>query len=435
MKKKIKTFSHEYMCVPVLFLIFFAVLFLFSCTEKTNVKLGASSLNQKENFEKPYLVLISLDGYRWDYTKRFQPPNILKFIEEGVEAESMLPCFPSKTFPNHYSIATGMYPNNHKLVDNSFFNYEKNEVYRIRDREKVEDGTWYGGTPIWVQATNSGMVTASYFFVGSEADVQGVRPNYYYTYDGSVKNSERVAQVLKWLKMPPKKRPHFIATYFSDMDDIGHRAGPNNDAELKAKILALDHDLGVLFSEIKKIGLPVNIMIVSDHGMYEISTEKYMPIEYVENEELFKAVNNGAIVHIYPNDSSEIDSVYNYLKNKEKNFKVYKTENTPQFEIKIDNKDYGAIQIIPDVGWYFTSQRNIGFKKRMNIVNNGEHGLDPDLKEMHAIFYANGPAFKNNFKTKTVKNIHLYPIMCKILEIEIPENIDGELKELEHILK
>ena len=430
-----KTLS-GYLIKQTYLLIFFSISILWTnCSEKTNVRLGSNFTNNRAALEKPYLILISLDGYRWDYTERFQPPNILTFINDGVEAESLIPCFPSKTFPNHYTIATGMYPNNHELVDNSFYSYEKNDVYKISHREKVEDGTWYGGTPIWVQAAKSGMVTASYFFVGSEADIQGIRPNYYYIYDGSVNNRDRVDQVLKWLKMPGKKRPHFIATYFSDMDDIGHKVGPNNDAELRKTLMALDQDLGILFSGLKKSKLPVNVMIVSDHGMYEIPTEKYLPVEYIENDELYKTVSNGAIVHIYPNEDTQIDSIFNYLKNKEKNFKVYKTASTPQFEIKIDNQNYGAIQIVPNVGWYFTSQRNIGFKKRLDKSANGEHGLDPDLKEMHAIFYANGPAFKNNVKTGSVKNIHLYPLMCKLLGIEVPANIDGDLNELKHILK
>ena len=179
--------------------LFSSLCFCVAC-QKNVQQTGMVVTNNNEHLKKPYVILISLDGYRYDYTERFQPPNLSRFIKEGVQAESMLPCFPSKTFPNHYSIATGMRPENHGLINNTFYDPEKDAIYKISDRKKVTDGSWYSGTPIWVQAARAGMVTASYFFVGSEADVQGVRPTYYYPYDGSVANQERTRQVVEWLE-------------------------------------------------------------------------------------------------------------------------------------------------------------------------------------------------------------------------------------------
>ena len=406
----------------------------FSCNKKIKTNGNTVTINSKKAQKKSYVILISLDGYRWDYTQRFNPPNISKFIGEGVQAESMIPCFPSKTFPNHYSVATGMYPNNHGLLDNAYYNKEKKQQYKTSNREVVEDGSWYDGTPIWVLAAKSEMVTASFFFVGSEADVQGIRPTYYYRYDGSIKNEERVEQAIKWLEMPEEKRPHLITMYFSDMDDRGHRVGPNNDEKLKEALFDLDKHLGDLFNGVKKTGLPVNIIIVSDHGMYEIPTEQYIAIESIENDELYKTVNNGAIVHIYPNNLSDTTKILNQLKGKENKFNVYKTMDTPFFEIKPTNKNWGEIQVVPNLGWYFTKQRNIGFKKAKNIKINGEHGLDVNIKDLHAIFYANGPAFKKGYSRPSVKNIHAYPIICEILDLEIPQNIDGKLSELKDVL-
>ena len=394
-----------------------------------------STVNSKASEEKPYLILISLDGFRWDYVERFNPPHLTKFINQGVKATSLIPSFPSKTFPNHYTIATGLYPDNHGLLGNSYYSYKQNLTYSIGNRELVEDGSFYKGTPIWVYADKNQMVTASYFFVGSEANIQNIRPTYYYPYDGSVKNSDRIAQVIKWLELPSKNRPHLITMYFSDMDDVGHRFGPNNDEKIKTALFELDENLGNLFREVKQSKLPVNIIIVSDHGMTSITADKYIPVETIENDDLYLTVNNGSIVNIHPKNNVQIDSVFTYLQNKENHFKVYKTENTPGFEYQPKNKDWGSFQVLPELGYYFGSQSNI--EKRLKFPDNkfGVHGYDPDFKDMHGIFYANGPAFKMGYEIPSVKNIHLFPLMCELLDLKVPKDIDGRLSEMKSVFK
>jgi len=235
--------------------------------------------------------------------------------------------------------------------------------------------------------------------------------------------------------LPEKERPHMITMYFSDMDDTGHRFGPENDDEIEKTLSKLDANLGELFKRVEKTGLPVNMIIVSDHGMANLPTAHLMTIEAIENENLFKTINNGAIVNIHPNEGVEIDTVFQELKQKERNFKVYKTENTPGFEYIPQNKDWGSIQVLPDFGYYFSSQRRIESLKKNSIQSIGVHGPDPANKDMHGIFYGNGPAFKNGYTAPSVKNIHIYPLMCEILGIEIPNNIDGKLDQLESVLK
>jgi len=379
--------------------------------------------------------LISLDGFRWDYVERFNPPHLSGFIENGVKAESLIPSFPSKTFPNHYTIATGMYPDKHGILGNLFYSHAKDVTYSIGNRERVEDGTFYGGSPIWVQADKAAMVSASYFFVGSEANIQGIRPRYYHRFDGKIKNEVRVAEVLNWLALPVKERPHMITLYFSDMDDVGHSLGPNNDAELKEALFNLDGHLGDLFKGVEATGLPTNIIIVSDHGMAELSTSNFIPIEAIENDSLFSVINNGTIVNIHPKKDHQIDTILQFLKPKENNFKVYTTSDTPGFEYSPKNKDWGSVQIIPDVGYYFLSSQKITARKKNPNTTIGVHGYDPKYKDMHGIFYANGPAFKKGYVAPSVKNIHIYPLMCRILGLDIPDTIDGKLNELESVLK
>jgi len=399
--------------------------------DNSNAKL---TTNSKASQKKPYVILISLDGFRWDYVERFKPPHLNNFIKNGVQAESLIPSFPSKTFPNHYTIATGMYPDKNGIIGNEFYNYKKENAYSIRDRETVEDGSYYKGTPIWIQADNANMVSASYFFVGSEADIQGKRPTYYKRFDSKIKNEVRVDEALKWLALPEKSRPHMITMYFADMDNTGHRYGTNNDEKLKETLFSLDSVLGDLFKGIKETKLPVNIIIVSDHGMTTVQEPNFIATELIKNDSLYTTIDNGAIINIHPKDSNQIDSIYASLKPKENNFKVYKTKDTPGFEYIPTNKDWGTIQIIPDFGYYFISKRRIENKKKFPETESGVHGYDPKYKDMHGIFYANGPAFKKGYTTPSVKNVHIYPIMCEILVLEIPSDIDGKLSELKSIL-
>ncbi len=408
-----------------------------SCSTRIGLHNSQLKVNSKSAMNEPYLILISLDGFRWDYVDRFKPPHLSQFIKNGVNSESLIPSFPSKTFPNHYTIATGMYPDKNGIVGNSFYDYKTGLTYSINNRERVEDGRFYAGTPVWVQAAKSGMVTASYFFVGTEAKIQGYRPTSYYNFDGNVSHQTRVDQTLDWLSLPKKTRPHLITLYFADMDKTGHKFGPNNDAKLKNALFKLDQSLGTLFQGVKDRKLPVNIIIVSDHGMMEVPVDQYISFESIQDSDSYLAVDNGAIINIHPKDQSQTNAIFYNLKEKAKNqpFKVYKTENTPGLEYTPKNENWGAIQIVADKGYYFLKEEKIKLKQESVNTANGAHGYDTANKEMHGIFYANGPAFKTGLTVPSLKNIHIYPIMCKILGLDIPDDIDGKSEVLESILK
>ena len=394
-----------------------------------------TTVNTAAAQKKPYVILISLDGFRWDYVDKYKPPHLTAFIEGGVKAQSLIPAFPSKTFPNHYSIATGMYPDNHGIIGNVFYSYEKDATYKLSDRTTVTDGSFYMGTPLWVQANNAGMVTASYFFVGTEANIQGIHPTYYYNYDKNVSSETRVDQAIDWLDLPAAERPHFISMYFSDMDNTGHRYGPNNDAELKKSLFALDIVLGDLFKRVKDTELPVQIVIVSDHGMLEVPLDKYIPRETVKNDTLYTTIDNGTIVSIHPKDDGELENIFNQLQEKANHFTVYKTKDTPHFEKAPTSKNWGPLQIIPDPGYYFSSIRSIEARKASSRKVFGHHGFDPKLKEMHGIFYAQGTAFKEGYTQPSIQNIHVYPLICKLLGMDIPKEIDGKLEVIQGVLK
>ncbi|WP_434035910.1 alkaline phosphatase family protein [Formosa sp. 4Alg 33] len=406
-----------------------------SCKSSSTIKDSTITRNSKKSEKAPYVILVSLDGFRWDYVEKYKPKHLSNFIKNGVQAESLIPSYPSKTFPNHYTIVTGMYPENHGLIGNAFYSYKKDVTYAIRNRDMVEDGTFYGGTPIWVLADQNDMVSSSYFFVGSEADIQGVHPTYYRKYDGSITNETRISETLEWLKLPEAERPHMLTMYFSDIDDIGHKYSPSNDEQLTKAILNLDTQLGALFKGVAETGLDINIIIVSDHGMTTVEAENFISIDEVANPELYTLIDNGSILNIHPKANVTIDSVLKILKRKENNFKVYKTKDTPGFEYSPKNKDWGPIQIIPDFGYYFSYPSRIESMKTNGVTAVGVHGYDTRHKDMHGIFYANGPAFKSDYIIPSFKNIDIYPLMCKLLDLKTPTSIDGNLDIIKDALK
>jgi predicted AlkP superfamily pyrophosphatase or phosphodiesterase len=386
-----------------------------------------------------HVILISLDGFRWDYVEKFQPPHLTAFAQGGASAEAMIPSFPSKTFPNHYSIATGMRPETHGLVNNSFYDPVKDKVFEISDREVVQDGYWYGGTPIWVLAEQNGITSASYFFVGTEAPVKGVQPTYFYNYDGAVSNMKRIEQVFEWLKMPEEKRPKLITLYFSDMDDVGHRFGPDNTQEISQKLLELDKELGILFEGLKDFDLDINIVLVSDHGMTNVKRENLLDLDRISEGIAGKVVNNGALAHVYLDDLGQKAEVKKLLESRANHFAVVDVEDRDHY-VNIDayRNRFGDLLILPELGFYLaTASGMINYQKRSAMFRTnvyGEHGYSPDYKDMHGVFYANGPLIQKGITVPAFENIHVYPLLAALLDLPLAEEVEGKLEVLSPIL-
>ena len=390
--------------------------------------------------KEPIVILISLDGFRHDYVERFQPENLIRFISEGTAAKGLIPSFPTKTFPNHYTIATGMLPEHHGLVDNAFYEPAKDQVYTMGNREIVQDGYWYGGTPIWVLAEQKGIKAASYFFVGTEAPIQGVRPSYYFDYDGGVPNLTRIAKVFDWLRLPAVERPRLITLYFSDMDDTGHRYGPNNDLELKKTLDRLDHELGALFEGLESFDLPIHVVLVSDHGMTEVKQENLILLEDLTAGIQGQVVNNGALAHLHLEDSKEKKKVIQLLLSRNPNIRIDDLSTTENYsDLTAFPQRKGNLLILPKEGYYLTDVRG-----KVRYQNNaarfqtqvfGEHGFTPRYVDMQGIFYAKGPQIKEGLKLEPFQNIHIYPLLCRILGLPIPLGIDGKLEVLLPVLK
>lgn len=401
--------------------------------------LAVSSVSFSQEKE-PIVILISLDGFRYDYVERFQPENLVKFIAEGTAAKALIPSFPTKTFPNHYTIATGMLPEHHGLVDNSFYEPEKDQVYTMGNRNIVQDGYWYGGKPIWVLAEENGLKATSYFFVGSEAPVQGIRPSEYFDYDGKVPNLTRISKVFEWLGLPDEDRPRLITLYFSDMDDVGHAYGPGNDAKIKATLTRLDNELGALFEGIKSFELPISVILVSDHGMADVEKTKLINLDELTASIAGRVVNNGALAHIHLENPSDKQTAIRSILEKSPHVTIDGLTPSDNYtNLSRYPQRFGDFLILPEFGYYLADSRGMmRYQNRsasMNTMVFGEHGFSPKHQEMWGIFYAKGPKIRAGEQIEPFQNIHIYPLICRLLGLTIPDGIDGKAEVLNPILK
>ena len=377
------------------------------------------------------LILISLDGFRWDYIERTDTPNLDFLIESGVHTEALVPIFPSKTFPNHYTIVTGLFAENHGIVANTMYDPVFDAPFSLGNQEAVRDGRWYEGEPIWVTAEKQGLVTACYFWPGSEAEIGAERPTYWVAFDDDTPNSVRVSSVLEFIDMTGENRPAFYTLYFSDLDDAGHEFGPDSKG-IQPAIREIDTRIGQLLTGLRERNIldTVNILVVSDHGMSQLSTERIIYLDdYLEPDSL-------NVINISPNldiwlPEEDADSVFDLLDEAHPHFKVYKKEDIPKYLHYSSHRRVPPVVGIVDDGWSLTTHEV--FKSDSEDYNGGTHGFDPIHRSMHGIFIARGPAFKAGVTIPPVRNIHLYSLMAEVLGLE-PASNDGSIDSIRQVL-
>ncbi|MCD4772822.1 MAG: ectonucleotide pyrophosphatase/phosphodiesterase, partial [Bacteroidales bacterium] len=376
-----------------------------------------SCKTEKQSSDKPYVVMLSVDGFRWDYPDKVETPNLDYIAKIGVKAQSLRPCFPSKTFPNHYSMATGLYPDNHGIVGNSFYAPDLDAHYAIRDRDAVENGDFYDGEPIWTTAEKQGVISGSYFWVGSEAPCQDIRPTYWKRYDHDFPFEQRIDSVIYWLKLPEEKRPHLITWYIHEPDALGHRYGPDSDT-MKYEIHYLDSLIGVFMTKVNLLPHKdkINIIITSDHGMATIKKSKTVILENIIQEKWFDKIKGGSPVFNFEFNEEYRDTALAVLKSIE-GLKVWEHGKLPE------RLHYGTNPRTLDLIVVADSSYNVVWKER-RAHDGGNHGFDNFNTDMHAIFYAYGPAFKEKYSQATFNNIDLYPLIANILNLK-PAKIDG----------
>lgn len=390
---------------------------------------GPAAENAAIQQDKPYVVLVSLDGFRYDYAQKYGAAHIENLGRAGITAEALIPSYPTLTFPNHYSIVTGLYPAHHGIVDNTFYDPKRDATYTFHDAAAATDGSWYGGTPLWVLAEQQGMRAACFFWPGSDADIQHLRPTFYYRYDGSVPNQQRIARVIEWLSLAKAQRPHFITMYFSDVDSAGHRYGPEAP-ETRDAVHRVDEIIGELTRSIAATGVPVNVFIVSDHGMLAVEGE---PVDLSKYADLsgFHIADGVAQVMLYSRDRMLIAKTYAALKDKDPRYAVYRKEDLPARLHYSDNERIGDLVIMATAPVLLSAHAPDPHKSQPK----GMHGYDVEkFPAMRGIFYAEGPDLKSGVRIPAFENVNIYPLIARLLGLDAPKT-DGSLEVLKGVLK
>ena len=380
--------------------------------------------------DRPYVLLVSFDGFRAEYLDWYYTPNFDRLAQQGVKAKSMKPVFITETFPNHYSIATGMYADHHGLFAYTFYEAEFDATYMIYDRSAVEDERWYGGEPIWCTAEKQGVKTASYFWVGSESQAGGCQPSIWKRYDHDFPFNARIDSVMSWLQLPVEHRPHLVMLYFHEPDAAGHIYGPKSD-ETETAVKNMDVLMGVILDRVKNLPVytQLNIIVVSDHGMVEINPKRIINLNDYTDLSGFTQEGNGPTSFLYGVGINHLQQVYADLKTVP-HISVYLRTEIPDRLYYKNHYRIKDLLLIAQEGWSI-----LNFKyPNPERYTGGDHGYDNVLSSMHAIFLADGPAFKEGYSRGSFENVDIYPLIAEILQLTPNPEIDGDLENIEDVL-
>jgi predicted AlkP superfamily pyrophosphatase or phosphodiesterase len=376
--------------------------------------------------EQAILILISIDGFRWDYLDRYKPPTLVRLGAEGVRADALIPEFPSKTFPNHYTIVTGLRLVNHGIISNNMRASDIPGEFSLSNRAVLADPRWWGGEPIWNTAERQGRKAGAMFWPGSETLIGGRQATYWMPFDDDMPNGDRVKRVLGWLKLPEAERPSFLTLYFSDVDNAGHSFGPDSD-EVKAAVARVDQVIGDLVSGVNAAGLAdrVHYVLVSDHGMAAVSPERVIVLDDYVDVEGMDVVDWSPVLGLTPKDG-DIEKLYAALKGKHPSLDVYRRGEIPAEYRLANHPRLPAVVGFAKDGWYITSKRSVRrWTEPGRRAPGGEHGYDGRAQSMHGLFIAGGPRIRRGLRFKPLENIHLYEFMCAVLGLQPAKN-DGD---------
>ncbi len=383
---------------------------------------------------RPTVILIAVDGFRFDYCEKHQPRVLNQIAKEGVRAKWMIPSFPTKTFPNHYTVATGLYPQNHGIVENNIWDF--GVVFGMSKREEVENPRWWLGEPIWVTAEKQGQRAAAMFFPGTEAEIAGKRPTFWSPYEHEFPIDQRVDKVLGWLDLPVKERPTVYTMYFSDIDSAGHRYGPDA-IDTRDAVRKVDEAIGRLVNGLKQRGIygKANLIFFSDHGMAPVDVSRTAVLdEYFDFELTERILWTGEIVQIFPK-TGKTDEIAEKLRNI-KHARCWKKEDIPARLNYSTGKRVAPIICSADEGAVLSSrERRADRQKRADYGSpSGAHGYDNEFESMRAMLVAHGKAFKKGKVVDPFPNVDIYELMCRILKLKPAKN-DGDFARVKGMLR
>jgi predicted AlkP superfamily pyrophosphatase or phosphodiesterase len=381
----------------------------------------------------PRLLLISLDGFRWDYIERAPAVRLRELAARGVRAERLIPAFPSKTFPNHYTVVTGLTPEQHGIVANVMRDPDLG-LFSTRDTVAQGEPRWWGGEPIWVTAERQGRRAASLSWPGSEAPIGGVRPTWWARYWHEEPHGDKVAKILRWLALPADSAPALITAYFHDVDGAGHTYGPDA-AETDSAIAMVDRSIGAIVDGIARLGLTdqVVLLLVSDHGMTPVSAQRAILLDDYIDLTSVEIVDWTPVAAIAPRPG-ETERVYTALRGRHPHLQVYRKGEVPARWHFNAHPRITEVVAVADEGWTITSRAQVERWRERNWTAGGNHGFDPDLVSMGALFLAAGPGIAQGRVVPPFRNVHVYPLMAHLLGLR-PARTSGSLDSVRAVLR
>jgi predicted AlkP superfamily pyrophosphatase or phosphodiesterase len=370
------------------------------------------------------VLVVSIDGFRNDYLDRedlYDAPNLRALAAQGVRAEALIPVFPSTTFPNHYSIVTGLYPVHSGIIGNRMYDPEFHETFSMSNPRVSHESRWWQGEPIWVTAEKQGCQTAPIFWPGSESVIEGVLPTHRAAYDQTVPNTKRIAQALAYLQQA--RPPCYLSVYFSDVDTAGHHFGPEGQ-QTRAAVHSVDANIGELVAGLKRHGLwgKVNLIIVSDHGMASTPVSQRIALDDYINPATVEIVEGSPFFELSARNGNQAALVATL--NRIPHLHAYLAQDAPARWHFSGNRRIAPVLALAEEGWTFDTRERMS---QWNGDHLGGHGFDNDLESMRAVFIAIGPAFRGGSRLPPFQNIHIYSLLAELLHLK-PAATDGELK-------
>ncbi|XP_030054629.1 ectonucleotide pyrophosphatase/phosphodiesterase family member 5 [Microcaecilia unicolor] len=372
----------------------------------------------------PKVLLVSFDGFRWDYIYKFPTPNFHSIIEDGIHVKQVTNVFITKTYPNHYSMVTGLYAENHGIVANEMYDPVLNKTFSMDRMDIYDSEFWEEAVPIWFTNQYEGRKSGAAMWPGSDVNISGVYPSFYLPYNETVSFEYRVAKLIEWFTS--NKPIHLGLLYWEEPDESGHLLGPDNPL-MSYVITEVDNKLGHLVAELKKAGLwdTMNLIITSDHGMEQCSSDRVIELDNYVDKNLYTVVEHSPTVAILPKEG-KLEDVYKALANAHPNMTVYKKEDIPERFHYLHNSRIQPILAVADLGWTILQNRSGRYLE-------GNHGYDNTEPNMHPLLVAHGPAFKRNVTKEAMTFTDLYPLLCHLLDIQpLPNN--GSLSHVQDLL-
>lgn len=376
----------------------------------------------------PPVLVIAVDGFRYDFAEREKAAHILALQREGASVEGLMPSFPSTTFPNFQSMATGLHPARHGLVAMVFYDRAMGRGFHYA--RNASEGQWYGGQPIWLLAEEQGVRAATFFWPGTDAEIGGRRPSYFRKYDGRVSHQERIAQVLEWFQMKDGERPGLVIVYFSDVDSAGHRYGPDAP-ETKAAIAKVDASVGALAARVRALRPETNIVLVSDHG--QIAVEQTLDLTPRANFSGCRAANEAPMTMLYCGDAERVRA--ELLKNAPE-VNVWRRAEVPEHLHYRDNPRIGDLVVAPKrPSIVFVTPPGDAEAQPVPALK-GMHGYDPETyKEMRGVLMGVGPAFRRGWVVPAVRTVDVFALLCGLLEMKTPAGLDADFNRVKPLLR